>query len=202
MTLDELELDALIEIFNLGVGQAAHALSQIAGEEVLLSVPQVTMESKLQVAAQMDAQGCHRLCAVRQSFDGLFASDAMLMFPVDQSLLLVQMMVGSDIPLEQLSEMEQEALAEVGNILLNAVVGSMADLLKVQFEVSLPQVELGSPSDVLCADQDLDGRVLNLQIDFEIASREILGYLIFMLDIDSTELLKRRLVTFIQGELG
>ena len=199
MTLDELELDALIEIFNLGVGQAAHALSQIAGEEVLLSVPQVTMESKLQVAAQMDAQGCHRLCAVRQSFDGLFASDAMLMFPVDQSLLLVQMMVGSDVPLEQLGEMEQEALGEIGNILLNAVVSSMADLLKLSFEGSLPQVELGQVGEVLCAQEQADALLLSLQIDFQIEALQVTGFLAFLLDVASVAALKAKVVAFLDS---
>ena len=36
MKLSELEHDALVEVFNLGVGQAASALSQLAGEPVLL----------------------------------------------------------------------------------------------------------------------------------------------------------------------
>ena len=37
--LNDLQQDALLEIFNIGVGKAAAALSKMTSEEVLLSVP-------------------------------------------------------------------------------------------------------------------------------------------------------------------
>lgn len=199
MTLNDLELDALTEVFNLGVGHAADALSQIAGEAVLLSVPRVTLTTRQVLAAQMEAEGCRRLCAVRQGFSGAMETDAVLMFPVDQSLLLVQMMVGSNVPLEQLGEMEKDALAEIGNILLNGIVGSMADSLNLQFEGSLPDVEQGSAFDVIRVGQSTNDHVLNLQVDFEIAAHEIRGFLAFMLDVQSLTLLKAHLATFLAG---
>ena len=202
MNLSELELDALTEIFNLGVGQAADALSQIAGETVLLSVPRVMATTQQLLAAQMEAQGCRTLCAVRQRFLGVMETDAVLMFPVDRSLLLVQMMVGSDVPLEQLGEMEQDALAEIGNILLNGIVGSMADVLHMTFEGALPTVEQGSAADVLRADREDAGSVLNLEVDFEIAAHEIRGFIAFMLDIKSINFLKTHLAQFLSGEFA
>jgi chemotaxis protein CheC len=200
MNLSELELDALTEVFNLGVGQAAHALSQIADESVDLSVPRVAFMTRQDLALQMQAQGCERLCAVRQGFSGVFATDAVLMFPVDQSLLLVQMMVGGNIPLDQLGEMEKDALAEVGNILLNAIVGSMADMLHMQFEGSLPEVEQGTAGEVLGASDGNIDSVLNLEVDFEVAAREIRGFIAFMLDVKSVNYLKQRLAQFLAGE--
>ncbi len=121
------------------------------------------------------------------------------MFPVHQSLQLVQMMVGSDVPLEQLGEMEQEALAEIGNILLNAVVSGVADMLKIEFTGSLPQVELGPVADVLCPDGELEEVVLSLQIDFAIDALEIKGYLVFLLDVASVEALGKKVTAFLES---
>lgn len=201
MILNDLERDALTEIFNHGVGQAAQSLSEIAQEEVTLSVPRVTVSERQELAKQLETQGCQRLCAVRQAFSGVLETDALLIFPVDQSLLLVQMMVGGDVPLEQLGEMEKDALAEVGNILLNAVVGSMADLLHMQFEGTLPEVEQGSARQVLGMDASSTDSVLNLEVDFAIASREMRGFIAFMLDVKSIQYLQQRLGQFIAGEL-
>jgi chemotaxis protein CheC len=197
MKLNALELDALTEIFNHGVGQAARSLSELAGEEVRLSVPKVQEVAKREITDRMTAQGGNRICAVRQGFTGLINTEALLMFPVEQSLQLVQMMVGDAVPLEQLSEMEQESLAEIGNILLNSVVSSVADMLKIEFEGSLPQVELGQSSQVLCPTGDFDSLILSLQIDFDIASRNIVGYLVFLLDVASSDMLERKLAEFI-----
>jgi chemotaxis protein CheC len=197
MKLDELALDALTEIFNHGVGQAANSLSELAGEEVRLSVPRVEELAKRSIVDQMDKRGANRICAVRQGYTGAISTEALLMFPFEQSLQLVQMMVGDDVPLEQLSEMEQESLAEIGNILLNAVLSSVADMLQIELEGSLPQVELGLSSTVLCPSGDFDSTILSLQINFEIASRQIQGYLVFLLDLASSELLEKKLAAFI-----
>lgn len=197
MRLNALELDALTEIFNHGVGQAARSLSELAHEEVFLSVPKVQELAKRDITDRMDAQGAERICAVRQAFTGVINTEALLMFPIKQSLQLVQLMVGEEVPLEQISEMEQESLAEIGNILLNSVVASVADMLKIEFEGSLPNVEMGRSVEVLCPDGDLDNLVLSLQINFDIASRKIQGYLVFLLDVVSNDMLERKLAQFL-----
>lgn len=197
MKLTALQLDALAEIFNHGVGQAALALSELAGEEVQLSAPQVEELSRLQITEKLNAQGADRICAVRQGFSGAINTEALLMFPVDQSLHLVQMMVGNDFPLAQLGEMEQESLAEIGNILLNSVVSSVADMLDIEFEGTLPQVELGQVAEVLHASESSGELILSLQINFKIASRQIQGYLVFLLDVTSSEMLEKKISAFL-----
>jgi chemotaxis protein CheC len=197
MILNEIELDALTEVFNVGVGQAAHALSQLAGSEVRLTVPLVEMVTKQGISDQVSRHGTDRICAVRQEFSGVLNTEAVLMFPVQQSLQLVQLMVGGDVPLEQLGEMEQEALAEIGNILLNSVVSGIADVLSIRFEGSLPQVEIGHVADVLTGHGHLGETVLSLQIDFAIDALEIHGYLVFLLDVESVASLNATVRAFL-----
>lgn len=198
MRLTELELDALTEVFNMGVGQAADALSQLAGEPVALSIPQVQLLSKQEIIRQLTNDEDRRVSAVRQGFRGDIVTDAILMFPAEQSLQLVQIMVGGEVPLEDLGEMEQEALAEIGNILLNAVVGSVADNLEIMLDGTLPEVELGIVSDVLLDGRDVTEPLLSLQVRFAIDSRQIEGYLAFLLDIQSSGLLEQKVAAFLK----
>lgn len=200
MKLNDIELDALAEVFNLGVGQAAHALSQLAGEPVQLSVPKIALLTADEISAQVVDPRSPRVCAVRQGFSGEIATEAVLMFPEEQSLLLVQIMVGDSVPLDQLSEMEQEALAEIGNILLNSVVASVADTLGIRLEGSLPEVQVGSSQEVLRDDNRPSSEpLLSLQIRFDIDARQIQGYLAFLLDMESGDTLERRIGDFIAG---
>lgn len=39
--LTDLQRDALLEIFNIGVGNAANSMSQLINEEIRLSVPKL-----------------------------------------------------------------------------------------------------------------------------------------------------------------
>ena len=94
--------------------------------------------------------------------------------------------------------MEQEALAEIGNILLNSVLACVSDQLELALEGSLPEVELGAVSEVLLAAHDIGQPLLSLQVRFEVASRRIEGYLVFVLDVCSAAMLKSKLAALIE----
>ena len=202
--LTELEQDALAEVFNIGVGLAADVLSQMVNENVRLSVPLVELTSQEVASTQFHDRENRPLCAIRQTYSGEVTTDAILMFPEENSLELVRSMVGSDIPLEQLTEMEQDAMAEIGNIILNAVISQLSNTLGLSFEGSLPEVNMVT-GDTIFADfgqaAGLGGQasVLMLTIDFELSTRQVSGYLAFLLDIPSSEKLIARLDRFIHG---
>lgn len=199
MNLDELATDALTEMFNLGVGQAAHALSQISGDAVLLTVPRVVVLSRSEVSGYMGLGALAAVSAVRQRYTGALNAEAVLMFPAERGLELVQMMVGGELPLNQLAEMEQEALSEIGNILLNSVMASVADTLKIQLEGSLPTVELTQAKAVLSAGAIEAASVLLVDIHFEVATREVSGMLAFLLDVPSQDTLEQMLNRFLSA---
>ena len=199
MKLDELALDALTELFNLGVGQAASAFSQIAGDTVQLTVPRVQILTHGELSQYLGEDGSAVVSAVRQRYSGAINSEAVLMFPAERGLQLVQMMVGGELPLDQLAEMEQEALSEIGNILLNSVMASVADALQIQLDGSLPTVELSQVGSVLHSQHEAGGTVLMIDIQFEVAAREVKGLLAFLLDVASQDALERLIARFVAG---
>ena len=58
---------------------------------------------------------------------------------------------------------------------------------------------MGQAGDVLGSGDGLDDLVLSLQINFSIASRQIQGYLVFLLDVASSEMLEKKIATFIES---
>lgn len=200
--LNEIERDALTEVFNIGVGQAAAAMSQMVNEEVTLSVPSVEFLSRSAVARGLTQDVGQRICGVSQRFEGTFDADAILMFPESKSLEIVRMMIGEDIPLDELSDMEQEALSEIGNIILNALIGTLANVFGSEFSSSLPVFHLGTSSEILRVEQNTgDDVVMLLHIDFNLEKHHINGYVAFLLDVSSMRGLKDSLNRFI-GNIG
>ena len=204
IALTELERDALTEIFNIGVGLAAGVLSQMVNESVRLSVPLVELTSQQNARNYYIAREQRPLCAIRQTYSGEVTTDAILMFPEENSLELVRLMVGGDLPLEQLTEMEQDAMAEIGNIILNAVISSLSSTLNLTFEGSLPEVSVVSVEDIFsplhaaAQGQEEQSAVLALTIDFSLSARQISGYLAFLLDIPSGT----HLISHLNGFIG
>lgn len=128
------EEDALKEFFNMGLGMAADSLSQMVNNEVLLSLPQLAVVTKSKAVDLMDGCESDRMVAIRQRFMGGLNGTALLIFPGGKSLELVRTLLGDDVPLETLTELEQETLLDVGNVILNAFLASFTEMMTVDLE--------------------------------------------------------------------
>lgn len=192
-----LQQDAICEIFNISVGQAAATMSQMVNEEVLLSVPTIQFYTLDHVCALLESAE-QRICGVQQDFEGCFSGHALLIFPEMRSLELVRLMIGKHMPIEYLTELEQDALAEVGNIILNACLSSLADVFQQQFHCGLPVLHIGSSHEVL-QQCEPDHLVMLLHIQFTLAHRKIEGYVMFLMNADSLALLTQEIDKFLVG---
>jgi chemotaxis protein CheC len=199
MTITGAQLDALTEIFNIGAGRAASSLSDIVGDEVLLSVPRVEFYRAHEVNAKVLSLSSARLGSVKQKFRGPFNLTASLLFTEERALEIVQEMLGSQVQKEDLVEYEQEAMCEVGNIILNACLSAMADMLGISFESTLPEYSSAAADLVierLVADTD-NPLMLVLHINMLIEKRRSQGTLIFWLSSSSLQELMLHLEQFL-----
>jgi chemotaxis protein CheC len=146
--LNDLERDALSELVNLGVGKAAANLRDMVRDEVLLSVPSVTVVSRAEASRLINEHETGRLVAIHQRFSGDLQGRALLIFPEANSLELVRAVTGGDVPLDDIVDLEQEALSETGNIILNGCLGTIGNMLRRTMQVSLPEILRGYSSDL------------------------------------------------------
>ncbi|MCG6117689.1 MAG: chemotaxis protein CheX [Aquimonas sp.] len=195
--LSALQLDALGELFNISVGRAASALSDLTGEAVSMSVPLVHLLSPPKLVELIDPDRSRRLTSVSQVFSGSFSGRALLMFPGDASLEVVRMMLGTQVPLEQLTEMEQDAMCEIGNIILNTCFSTIADMLGERFDCGLPRFEIAATEELLEASES--GHVLFVQIQLGLEQRDIEGFVAFILRGSSLAHLRSALGRFLGG---
>lgn len=188
-SLTELHLDALSEVFNVGAGRAAASLSDIVGEEVRLSVPSVEIRRSSEIDVSIMGSQSDRFGAVHQTFEGSFEAEAILLFTEEHALEIVRDMMGSQISLEDLAEFEQEAMCELGNIILNACLSAMADMLHIPLNCSLPDYSVTSTDEIFRRMRDdIDQPyVLLLHIDLAIERRHSEGHLIFLLSSTSLQ---------------
>ncbi len=201
ITLSELERDALTEIVNIGVSRAAASLRRMVDAEVLLSVPSLDIITQRAAALLIGQREVDELVAVRQSFSGAFSGRALLIFPQGQSLELVRAVAGGDMSAEELVEMEGEALAETGNVILNGCLASMANMLQRSLEMSIPEVMRGSGAELFvpagAAGAAEDPVVLFLYIDFTVREHDIRGYIAMLMDLPSLSALQTLVAEFI-----
>jgi chemotaxis protein CheC len=201
--LGELHRDALGEIFNIGVGRAAASLSLVVREEVGLSAPSVRLCRPEEAREALLGAEFRQFSAVTQRYSGAFDARAMLVFPETNALEIVRLMVGAaNLTIEELSEFEQEAMCEIGNIILNACMSALADMFRIELEGTLPVHRFGDSAAILDTDDlpaDAESRVvLLLQVDMFISRRHINGHIVFLLSVTSLS----RMLSLLDGYLA
>jgi chemotaxis protein CheC len=202
--LNELELDALTELVNIGVSHAAASLREMVGEQVLLSVPSVSLVSRDEAIVILGERENRRLVAVHQVFEGEITGRVLLIFPETKSLELVRAVTGGELPLEDIIELEQEALAETGNVILNGCLATIANMLQRSLKMSLPEILRGDGPDLLTLDppHEPGDVVMFLYIDFVVKERNLNGYIVMLMDMASIEALRVLLGEFIERTTG
>ncbi len=198
MQLTELHLDAIAELLNIGMGQATDSLSQILNEEVKLSVPSVQLLSRVSAANNIDNGKAIPIVAVKQHFDGPFWGDALLLFPQNKSLELVQAIVKERVSQEELLELEQDALNEIGNIILTSCLSSLGNILTHEVISSVPSF-ISGPAIKIINDtgKDEEDVVMFLRMDFELHIKDIYGYVAFILEVAAVERFKESIDKYI-----
>jgi chemotaxis protein CheC len=110
----------------------------------------------------------------------------------------------SDLPIEDIIDLEQEALAETGNVILNGCLATIANELKRSFRISLPEILRGDSLELfsLPPPPHSGDAVLFVHIDFSIHERDIRGYIAMLMDLPSLAALKILLNEYIQRTAG
>ena len=189
MQLSENELDALQEIVNIGVGHAASSLSELIGSRINLRVPAVSL-----VAPDACDPNCTEGMSIVQPFDGSLSGSALLVFPTDSGQALARLLGGYDES-EEIPEFETSGiLSEIGNIVLNGVLGSLANAIETDLLYQVPEFFVNKTFASLVATdtaqcQDALSPVLMADTDFSVESSDIHGSIVIAFQIGSLETL-------------
>lgn len=192
--LTEIQRDATVELLNLAIGRAASALNAMVEEEVSLSIPIVEFITRGKATELLELRVANGVSAIKQEFLGPFPGEVFLIFPEEKSLELARIVIGDEVVLGTMTELEQEALLEVGNIILNACIGTLANQFDEEIKGFLPVFLTGSSREILQSRTragEREGLALFLEIDFNIEERDIAGYVVFILDIHSANSFKK-----------
>jgi chemotaxis protein CheC len=182
--LSELEIDALTEIFNIGIGRAADALNKMVSKDVELSIPIVEILSNKEAKVKFIFSDGSKVSAVTQKFVGDFSGQAFLMFDQESGLNLVRILLDKNVPIEVLSDLEEDSLVEIGNIILNACFGTVINFLESEIDIDMPEFLQGSIDDIFDDANDQECS-LYVKVKFALPNDDIEGHISFLMDIKS-----------------
>ena len=205
MILTPYQLDALREMINIGVGRAAGILNAMLRSHIILRLPEVGVLSKAEVEAKASQYGAEVFAAVRLGFRGPVRGNDALGLPEDSAATLVVRVTGGEAGISEdngLDSIRIGTLTEVGNIVLNSVMGAIGNDLKQHIFYSVPTFQEESlhkmPAD---STPDADSNVVWVQTQFSVEDHQIDGDIILVFEMGSLDLLLNAVNRQLQTEI-
>lgn len=182
MELTQAQQAVVTKLADHAVRQAAVALAEAMDESIDLSVSDVVLTDQ---AAAMSCPGGCQDCpsvAVRQEFLGDFSGEALLVLCESACLDLVRTLLTDAVPLDGLTDLEQDAVCEIGNVVLNHCLSGLAVALGGSLTSGLPRYQRDAAARLIGGRTTAGARtalVLPLQVVFP--SRSVKGYIILLM---------------------
>jgi chemotaxis protein CheC len=202
----EEEKAILQEVMNIAFGQASADLAEVIDIFVLLSVPEIQVLKERQLHQYLcdELKSSGTVNIIEQNFLGKFAGQALLIFSTgdEKELLMLfnqdQQLTAIDIDIDTLGK---ETLLEVGNILIGACIGKIAELLADLVTYDPPRLTakdlcLGSCEQSLVP---ADSFAISIRTVFRFEQQNVEGYLFLITNQTSIDWLKKALLEFLES---
>ena len=174
-------LDGIKELVNIGIGRSAGSLNSLTGHHVTLHVPEIRIcrgdELKDQIPHPDPA-----FSLVNQDYHGSFDGTVVLMFPQESAEALFFLLTGESERNADNDELWNVTLLEVGNIIVNAVMGSITNCIGKKIEFLIPQYQESSFDHIL--DDELFAKsqsIILAHAHFSVEEENIEGEILLLL---------------------
>ena len=187
MNFTDDQIDALQELINIGVGEAANTLNHMLNSHIHLHVPLLSILSLQEARQKLTREiGNVIVSAVELAFIGPVTGLAQLVFTTESAAKLVTVAISEMPGFNDLDAVKIDTLVELGNILLNCVMGTISNTLRRPLRYSMP-VYLEEKIENVLPDDEFDDRSLALlaHASFSIDNLFIYGELILIFKIES-----------------
>lgn len=196
MLADE-TLDTIRELMNAAVGRAGDSLSEVVGQPISISMADMQIYRSHHGDAGLSDKLHHAETVISQTFEGTISGRAAVCFPADSGLALARLL-SSEIStsVDGLDAELSGILLEVGNLVLNAVMGTLSNIMLTNLQYNLPELQSANrPGDRAWQDTRRKEDILIGEIGFSIANQPIAGSIVLTFTADS-------LARFLHGVLS
>lgn len=186
LILTDKQSDVLQEMVNIGVGRGAELLNAILDTHIKLEVPFIRILSQTEFKKDIKINEIDSLAAVNLSFTGDINGNIELIFPKQSALNLVAALTGENPDAVTLDTIRTGTLSEIGNIVINAIIGSISNMMSFSLSYSAPNYLEGNYEKLsLVMRTDEQSIILQARARFIIETFAVIGDIVIFMELDS-----------------
>lgn len=201
--LSEGRKDALQEVINIAFHRAAYALSELTERRIELRAPEIHILSVQELGDFLSKLIGNDIVLVNQFFQGSISGNALLIMNPQSALTLIEL-VTKEKKLPRLDESDKEVILEIGNILLNAYVGTLGNFLEGNIAFFVPNIRVETVG-IMVKSLSFKGEHLQHAIavvtEFVVKEANIIGCVVTILGVTSLEKLVELFDSFLSNKV-
>lgn len=195
--LNDVHMDILKEIGNIGAGNATTALAQMLNRTISMDVPEVKIVEFKDVSAILGGEE-NIVAGILVRISGDIEGIMMYVLEYESVSNLLNVLLNKNITTnDKLDEMDLSALKEIGNILTGSYLTALSKLTNLSISQSPPKLAFDMAGAILSVPAIQFGKtgdsVLFIKTDFNQDNNDVEGYYILIPEAHSFERIMKSL---------
>ncbi len=193
--LTDFQSDALNEVGNIGMGNAATSLSKLVNKEVMIRIPVIKL-TRIEDVPDIVGGAETLVEGILMYLEGDVSGYIMILFPADAAKLICQMLSGNE-DCDIVDEMNKSLIQEVGHIIAGTYVTALSDFFNISMGISPPYGTYdmaGAILDYILIEMSREvEHALVFDTEFSIGGTRIEGHFFVLFDTSSLELILNKI---------
>lgn len=173
--LTEMHIDAFKEVFNIGAGHGAGALSTLLDKKIDINVPYLEV---------IDIENVYEKIALEEVIIGVLVkvlgqapANILFTFSEETAREIIKNLTAVDDELSEESEIGQSVLCEIGNIIAASYMNAIAEFTGIKMVASVPAIAHDMTGSILTATfieglQQAD-KILEIKTDLKMSNNRL-----------------------------
>ncbi len=194
--LNDVQMDVLREIGNIGAGNAATALSMLLNEKISISLPKIRLTD---FNTALEALGGTEAMTVGVLVNYSGEANGIIMFLLDMqdARNITDILIHEGHPDDELSELKLSAIQEIGNILGSSYINSIAALTGLSIGISVPYTAIDMAGALMSVPfiefGTIGDKVMFIEENFFSDTHSLISHIVMFAEIETLETIMQRL---------
>lgn len=200
-SLNNRQREAIEEVFNIGLGRAAMTLAKVAQQEIMLSAANIHL-SNINTGQALDAikkSASGNWVSVSQVVVGDINAVGMVIFSDIKAVQMISRFLGQAED-EISSEYEPEVMTELANIILNACMSALSNMMNLSLETYLPVHHIGDAESVMLDSAVLPMKML-VDLDVIVDDQPYTGFITISVDMKSLQKMLQSIEQYLEIDI-
>ncbi|WP_099205299.1 chemotaxis protein CheC [Scatolibacter rhodanostii] len=189
--LNDMQLDALREIGNIGSGNAASALASMLDQPVNIEVPKIRILDYQTVVDNLGGPE-QLMVGLLLSLEGDTTGMIMFLLQKEFAHMMLNTLMGSAFPENgEVDEDSESAIREVGNIMAASYINAIAELTGLRINISVPSICIDMVGSILSVPAiyyaNISDKIIFIEDEFNQGTSHASSHILLIPEVESLQ---------------